>query len=803
MKWKNLKLAKKLGVGFGVVLVLLAAVSVWAIVGIGGMISGLLHTTELNDLSAEVLHREIDHLNWAGDVSELFTDDHMTELSVQTDPKQCAFGKWYYGDGRKHAESLLPELKTLLDQIEGPHNHLHASAIEIGKVFHQVDVELPAFLAEKEIDHLKWVNECYALFANNLKALTVQTDHHLCGFGQFLYGEEGQKIAASDPELAQLMEAIRGPHEKLHASAIKIQSEWKQRHEGLVDVLMARLDDHRKWAAHVTDAIIEKKKEVGVQTDPAKCAFGSFLASDEAKTYMENFPALKAELEACHKPHSDLHASAIAIESALKAGNAEESQRIYRDETMPALEQVAQHFSAAIAAEKEIVAAQGRAATIFQDETLPALSETQAKLKALRDRVASMVAGMNEAHEVYVQQTLPSLEKVQSLFSDIGKHTDKAASDGNETMKAGAASTRITVVVVAILAVAFGIVLAFIIARGILAPVRKSLGLARSVADGDLTSQVDVDSQDEIGQLASSLNDMSRNLNEVMSGIQESATQVASSSEELSASAQNLSSASTEQASNLEETSAAIEELASSIEQNAENSKNANNIARKAAEDADQGGDAVLKTVEAMRKIADQIAIVDDIADQTNLLALNAAIEAARAGEMGKGFAVVAVEVRKLAERSQQAAKEIKELASNSVQGAEEAGQLIQRIVPDIQKTAELVEEITMACQEQSSGANQIREAVSTLDQVTQQNSATSEETAAASEELSSQAQVMQEMVSRFKIGSDGKVVDGFIKHHKFEVAHLDRNSATPRLPAPRRASKASAEKETSEFSEF
>ncbi len=223
------------------------------------------------------------------------------------------------------------------------------------------------------------------------------------------------------------------------------------------------------------------------------------------------------------------------------------------------------------------------------------------------------------------------------------------------------------------------------------------------------------------------------------------------------------------------------------MDQNAENSKKADQIARKAADDAQQGGAAVAETVDAMRRIANQIKIVDDIADQTNLLALNAAIEAARAGEMGKGFAVVAVEVRKLAERSQQAAKEISELASSSVEGAEKAGQLIEQVVPDIQKTAELVQEISMACQEQSSGANQIREATTSLDQVTQQNSATSEESAAASEELASQAQNMQEIVSRFKVNGNGngRLTDrtSGVKRHRLEVAHIGEKVES--LPAP------------------
>ena len=309
---------------------------------------------------------------------------------------------------------------------------------------------------------------------------------------------------------------------------------------------------------------------------------------------------------------------------------------------------------------------------------------------------------------------------------------------------------------IALVIAGFVVAIALFVATSIANPLIKGVRFAEIVADGDLTQQLDIDQKDEVGILAAALNGMVEKLQMVMQGISQSAGQVASASEELSASAQNLSSGSSEQAANLEETSASLEELNASIGVNSESATGASETASRCADRAEEGGRAVLETVEAMKSIANQIAIIDDIADQTNLLALNAAIEAARAGEMGKGFAVVAVEVRKLAERSQKAAQEISELAANSVSRAEEAGTLIQEIVPEIQQTATAVQEINSACQEQAAGAGQITQAVTQLDEVTQQNASTSEEAASASEELAAQAQVMQESVSRFKISSNG-----------------------------------------------
>ncbi|MBT9507518.1 methyl-accepting chemotaxis protein [Rhodoferax sp.] len=278
-------------------------------------------------------------------------------------------------------------------------------------------------------------------------------------------------------------------------------------------------------------------------------------------------------------------------------------------------------------------------------------------------------------------------------------------------------------------------------------------------AEGDLTKRIERDYAGLFGKVKDSANSTADNLARVMGEVRAAADALTGAANQVSATAQSLSQAASEQAASVEQTTASIDVMSASISQNSDNARVTDGMATKASKEATDGGSAVSQTVTAMKQIAAKIGIVDDIAYQTNLLALNAAIEAARAGEHGKGFAVVAAEVRKLAERSQEAAKEIGDLAGNSVSTAERAGKLLDEIVPSIQKTSELVQEIAAASAEQSESVVQIGGAMGQLSKATQQNASASEELAATSEELSGQAEQLQQSIAFFNIGDDAPTV--------------------------------------------
>ncbi|MFA8343903.1 MAG: methyl-accepting chemotaxis protein [Rhodothermaceae bacterium] len=274
--------------------------------------------------------------------------------------------------------------------------------------------------------------------------------------------------------------------------------------------------------------------------------------------------------------------------------------------------------------------------------------------------------------------------------------------------------------------------------------------VAQEIAAGNL--QIEIKERSNQDKLMQAMNKMVLGITAVVQEVFISADNVASGSLELSTSSEQISQGANRQAASAQQASSAMEEMSANIKQNADNALQTEKIAQQSAENAKDGGQAVSETVVAMKEIADKIQIIEEIARQTNLLSLNASIEAARAGEHGKGFAVVAAEVRKLADRSQEAAGEINELSKSSVDVAEKAGEMLEKLVPDIEKTSDLVQEISAASNEQNQGAMQINQAIQELDRVIQQNAAASEQLTGTSGGLKKMSENLLDTISFFNI---------------------------------------------------
>jgi methyl-accepting chemotaxis protein len=396
-----------------------------------------------------------------------------------------------------------------------------------------------------------------------------------------------------------------------------------------------------------------------------------------------------------------------------------------------------------------------------------ALGEVRKRYVAARDQiVAAKAANPEQAAQLFEQSFLPAgqayLASLQALL-DLQRAQIDATS---HTIEADAAAARRHLLVLGLLSLALGGLCAWSITRSVTQPLRHAVAEAQRVASGDLSAMAASTATDECGQLLKALAEMQGALSSMIRGIRASTDSIGTASGEIASGNHDLSQRTEQTASNLQETAAAMEQLTATVKQSADSARQADQLASSAADTAARGGSVVSQVVTTMdeinassKKVVDIIAVIDGIAFQTNILALNAAVEAARAGEQGRGFAVVAGEVRTLAQRSAQAAKEIKSLIGASVERVDagsqlvaDAGRTMQEIVGSVQRVSDIIGEITAAASEQSQGIGQINTAVAQLDQMTQQNAALVEESAAAAQSLRDQAERLAGSVRTFRL---------------------------------------------------
>ena len=445
-------------------------------------------------------------------------------------------------------------------------------------------------------------------------------------------------------------------------------------------------------------------------------------------------------------------------------------------------------------------------ATVMQppDAATPQERQLLEQLRALEGQylpIATRIVGLattqktDDAVKALTQDCMPLLTQVVAQVASFNDLLKKQSVDSAAAAQATYQNAKWLIIAISAASLALGSLVAWWLTRSITRPLGEAVAVAQRVAAGDLTAQIDATRTDEAGQLLAALKQMNDSLVKVVGNVRQASDSISTGSTEIAAGNQDLSARTEQQASALEQTAASMEELGATVRQNADNAKQANQLAQSASTVAVRGGDAVGQVVQTMkginessRKIADIISVIDGIAFQTNILALNAAVEAARAGEQGRGFAVVASEVRSLAQRSADAAKEIKALISASVERVEQgtvqvdqAGATMTEVVSSIKRVTDIMAEISAASAEQSAGVAQVGDAVTEMDKTTQQNAALVEQSAAAAESLKTQAQQLVRAVAVFKLAGPGGAAP------RAMIAPPPPKAALPSAPVERR----------------
>ena len=768
MSWKNLSIFKKIGFAPGIVLIFLVAIGSQSFIGVSSILDDSREVIYGNRLDGVMAQKEVDHLKWANRVTQLLRGEDASNLKIQTDHTRCSLGKWLYGDERKKAEYVVPELISLFKKIESPHRQMHESAEKIKMTIkadhNDLDLELSKFLT----NHTNWVAALGKTIAEEAGGIYVYQNQLKASTEQAM-----SQIKAIDDRT----ELTLAQRKSLAYESLK-SLRYGKKEEGYFFIL----DDKATMLMHPYKPSMEGKNQTRTSDKRGDLFFNDMveLAKSEGSgfvTYYWNLPkskniAPKISFVQIYKPwnwiiatgiyidHTNAHlmdrvetfAAGIPFSTGLKLDHtkcalgrylaSEHTLKIADEfsifkETLDSL--VGPHRKIHILA-KDIEDAINRldmpeAIKLYQNDVQALLAKIERSLTLTIEAEKALKETKVEAEAIFAKETLPMLEQVGQTLNEI-RSTARKHIITDAAILNGATSLRTRVALFSTIAVAIGICLIFLIATSISQPLKRSIAFAKTVASGDLTQRIDIDQKDEVGELCKAMNGMSGNLNQMFADVNRSVDTLTSSATELSAASEQISinsrhtaeksnsvsgsadkmndkmssvaAASEQTTANIQMIVSAVEEMSSTINEISQNTSRGRRTTAEAVGDARQVSEKVDKLGMAATEISKITNTISDISEQTNLLALNATIEAARAGEAGKGFAVVASEIKALARQTAEATQEIGSKINGVRVTTDESIQAIESIVSVINDIDAIVTSVAVAMEEQSSGTQEI-----------------------------------------------------------------------------------------------
>ncbi|MFH1154169.1 MAG: methyl-accepting chemotaxis protein [Pseudomonadota bacterium] len=669
---------------------------------------------------------------------------------------------------------------------------------------------LDGVLAQKEVDHLNWVNQVNALLTDKtVTELHVETDHTKCGFGQWLYSDERKQAETVVPGLTTLFKSIETPHRNLHDSAIEIAGVFKQADPELPGLLQARTNDHLKWAASLNETFLLNKEAVTVNLDPETCALGKWLKSPQAEAIVKNAsPEFKRIWDEMIQTHMALHNSAGEIAHNYKKVH-KGLRHLLKDMLADHLQWAETVSSAIIAGDTSLKVAtdptQCRFGKLMASEEFKAVTASFPELKAIIEsiqkphqelhssalEIAALLGpghSMDQLRNVFAARTLPALNQVKSLIHqaiDLETGLNTAQSHAldifqNTTMpllnKTVASLGSLGSIAEADVK---GMVQANTIfatktkpnlheVQGLLKEIRATAGKNVITDEAMLSAATGVKRNVTILGMAAIILGLGfaflivRSIVSVLSSVSqrmdEGANQVSAASTQVSAASQSLAQGSSEQAASIEETSSSLEEMSSMTHKNAENAgeadrlmKEANTIVVKANQSMEQVTRSMTEITQASEETSRIIKTIDEIAFQTNLLALNAAVEAARAGEAGAGFAVVADEVRNLAMRAAEAARSTSDLIEGTVKKVSQGNLLVSDTSEAFSEVAQSTAKVAQLLSEISAASSEQSTGIEQINLAVVEMDKVVQQNAATAEESASAAEELDAQAYQLK----------------------------------------------------